>query len=232
MRVPAFRHATIGLKEICPSSFNPPSRITSTAIRAVKESIANRGLLSEIHVIDASNPTGKYILVDGHRRYEVHRLLGWTHIQARVHGKDEDPIELWAELNSKTRSVNAFEWMVAWYRSGCRMKGVPAGPMGNIQRCLKVLGDKGIEFLISKETAPTMIVTVDRLCERLASLDLLGDIPRRRFAVWMVRHELSGKVKDALQFASNKRSMSKLLTRFNEDRGFELQDLLPPRKEE
>lgn len=210
----------LSMHDIDPSSFNPPSRTTESAIRGLREEIAKIGMRAPIHVIPKA---GRYVLVDGHRRRVAAEELGWRSIDGVVHQPEDNPVELWASLNSKTRSVSAYEWMTAWYLSGQKMV-VPPAPRGHINQCQKVFGESGFSFLIEHKASPTVAQTALQLTNKLKEKDVCTP-HARSVGMWIVRHRLAKEVQMLLKMKDDKKTLEKLRTRYQKDQPFNAVEL-------
>ncbi len=196
-------------------------------MRGLKTEILAHGLRAPIHVIPGNG--GAFILVDGHRRVSIALELGWHKIPAIVHAVADDPVTLWSSLNSKTRSVNAYEWMVAWHLTGGTMKLQPS-VQGHVTKCLRVFGRNGIAYLVEHQASPTIAQSVDQLWEKMEQVTLTDKITKRDVGFWLVRHKLGQTTQQLLKITTSKRALLKVRTRFARDIPFQVADIILEQK--
>ena len=216
--------AYVPLSSIRPAEFNPPGRTSATAILTLEADIRDDGgVLVPIHLVRRSD---YYVIADGHRRFEVMKKLGYPDIPAVVHSADKNVGQLWARLNRLTRSVNALEWMEAWHRSNM-MVDLPPSVRSAVDRCAKVFGPGGIEYLIEFRTTPHAVKAVDLLFPEFEKRDLLSGITRPSMARWVVRHHLSAPIRMMFMRppGPTKRILQKVRAKIIADEAFDLKEL-------
>jgi hypothetical protein len=169
------------------SVFNPEGRTAPRALAKLKDDIEKNGILSDIHVLPGES--GKYTVVDGHRRVEAARQLELKSVKCTIHDlSTEWALPLWGALNRSTRGVNSFEWMEVWYKSNEKIDP-PAIHKYAIQSCMTIFGGrKGIEYLLSNNIAPSickLILAISAQFDRCSSVPSpsQGDLGR-----WIVEH--------------------------------------------
>lgn len=92
----------LALNQLEMSAFNPEGRTAPRALAKLKDDIEKNGILSDVHVLPGES--GKYIVVDGHRRVEAARQLEFTAVKCFVHDLSTDwALALWSALNGSTR---------------------------------------------------------------------------------------------------------------------------------
>lgn len=88
----------VAINELRAAPHNPPKRISGSSIRALMKSIEEIGLQYPILV------TPKYEIVDGHRRWESCKKLGWTEIPILITVSDSS--QAYADLNALSMHQN------------------------------------------------------------------------------------------------------------------------------
>lgn len=179
---------TIPVSKLRTSSFNPDVRTQHKALVALLNDIRERGVLSPIHVIKDGDA---YLVVDGHRRLAVASMLKKESLIAVVHEKEiGEAASLWASLNSKTRSVKSYEWMVMWLYSGVDDKCLPPKIMSDIRACMSIFGGKdGLRELINRRVSPSIAVNIENVHRALFSKKV-GAVPSKKdIGLWMIKNK-------------------------------------------
>lgn len=244
----------VAISSIEGASFNPPNRTTDIALRGLREDILQRGMLAPIHLVPV--PRNLFVIADGHRRFTIAEERGESHIASVIHPAGTDVEQLWATLNSKTRSLKSFDWMVAWYSSwkaaprrerplsGALAAGMPPTTRAAIESAIAIFGIDGIQFLIDQECSPAVSSVVYRLWARLdetskrrvtsgiaMKVKASHGLNRRQVGHWMVRHKLQGKVSGILNAPScQSATLRKIQARISADESFEILDVVPTSK--
>jgi hypothetical protein len=91
------------------ASYNPPNRTADALLVDLKESMKKVGLLYPI-LIDENS-----VIIDGHRRVAVAKLLGWATIEARVVQGDRD--EIYATVNVSSRKMTGNDALCVWLQN-------------------------------------------------------------------------------------------------------------------
>lgn len=216
------RRMTIKIENLVPSVFNPPGRTSPTAVRSLRENVSANGIHSAIHVIPAKD--GRYVIVDGHRRYAIAQDLGIHALEAVVHDRPiEDAAALWADLNRNTRNISSYEWMHYWYETGCDLKSkmIPRGTLGDIRDVREVFGgNEGVELLLQAKIAPRIawrIKQVASVIDRYRLKDGLKAPSPKELGLWVIRHKASTVVSMIVKMHNGK-SIDMLVRRVAADK--------------
>lgn len=222
------------LQQLVAADFNPPSRTTPTAMHNLEELIRAHGVLCPIHVIQCAEDD-KYLIVDGHRRFALATKLGHANIKCVVHRCEMScAASLWSALNSGSRKLTSYEWMVAWYcNNGI---AVPSSIMGRIRQAEEIFGKPmGVKWLIDQNVSPAVVVPLLKLHTVCSSKASLSPVPSKRIVgQWMIRHRTIGFVQSL--FAHNGAVISlailrKVLSRIRNDKPIIITDLVSRKAE-
>jgi ParB-like chromosome segregation protein Spo0J len=239
-----FEHKMVAPGELSGAMFNPLSRTTPAALKALESDVLVNGILSEIHVIRTPHQLHKYMIVDGHRRWSIASMHNFDLVPIVIH---QNPIEeapdLWAILNRNTRSVNGLEWLVMWLRSGATCdKSLPPLVMSQIRRCIKIFGSQAaLEKLVEAKIAPHVCERIEfimrtfedreeSLIDRRRAGGAAARLPtKRQVGEWVVRHKAMVVLDQLKSIGRNGIRLSylrKLLTRIHKDMPVKFSDLM------
>lgn len=138
----------VSVDAIKPLGFNPASRVTEPALKGLRESIAQHGILQPL----ALTPNGD--LIDGERRWRCAKALGLTHVPVmRYNG---ELMTLYRELNGERRRHSAAEWLNVWVHGG----DVPEGVLKDIRRLCKLVGAEELAKLAQDGVSPRGIMQI------------------------------------------------------------------------
>ena len=216
----------VNLSLIDTADFNPPSRTTSGALRNLSKSIDALDLETPLHVIRRKN--GRFLLVDGHRRFTVYASSGTSQLNVRVYNMPEEMAgKLWSILNSGTRAISSLEWMDAWHRND-RIE-VPPAIMGNIKKAMTIFGGRiGIQFLLDNRVDAGIVTQINMLHNAIMSKPSLGVPPSLRvIGMWMIRHKCRGLIAQLIKRGQTDfKLLRKILSRIEGDKKFTIEDLV------
>ena len=205
---------------------NPTNRTELPAVRRLLNEIRQSGIHSPIHVILYK---GRYLVVDGHRRYAVARILEHTHIECIIHHL---PLKyrgaLWCTLSIQ-RPIKAFDWMEAWYKSeGARRP--PAKHLGHINNCQRIFGGRtGIKYLLDHEMAPTVCQVIDQLSMYFTRSST--PMPTsKEIGEWVVERDMQAMLQQFLATHPNVKTLKKLATAIRAKKETSIAKLYPQKR--
>jgi hypothetical protein len=225
---------SIAIDLIDPIEFNPAFRTTESALRGLEKDVEEMDgvIISPIILIPKR---GRYVVVDGNRRWNIAKKRGYKNIDCRILNV---PIEkaprIWANLNRGGRKVSALEWMSAYYNTNGEMEEEIAHHIrSRILHCKKIFGGmEGLNFLLSAKppVAPTIAATIIFLDNRMQKLpSTYPPHSQRVIGKWMVHRKTLGLMSTCLGSKANPLSskiLQKIWRHIRDDKTFTIKDLL------
>lgn len=97
----SFQYKMVSVEALTPAPYNPPHRVSTKAIRELRDSIEQFGLIYPVLA------TKDLQLIEGHRRVAAFKELGFPAIPAII--LDQDPDEVYAQVNSTQKKLNGYD---------------------------------------------------------------------------------------------------------------------------
>lgn len=147
----------LNMEDLEKSSFNPPSRTNAKSLVNLKKSIDKRGVKNPIQVIPIEK--NKFRIIDGHRRFEISQALKRDSIPAIINEKEEDPNQLFIELNTNSKKLNGRQWLEIIKNGG--IDAVPEKPKADYLYLAKLSGNEELfDVLLSKRTSISTVYSL------------------------------------------------------------------------
>lgn len=169
----------VDIDRVRPARFNPPDRVLEANLRPLAEDMRKNGQLSPVHI------TSDYEVGDGHRRIAAAKLLGWTQIEAAIHG-DMTVEELWIALNQNTRPIKPASWLYAT-DNGLDIERVPARYRHLIAEARRWLGEDNLRLLSEQMKSTDVIKTTIKLARYVGDET---DATKARILKWLIKHKM------------------------------------------
>lgn len=166
----------IETEKLEPSPFNPSNRVDS--ITDLMDSIIEAGEI--IVPLIVSKVNGRYIIVDGHRRWSSAKELGMEMVPVVI--KDYEPTTLWRILNGSSKPIDGPQWMQA-YHLGYPIEHIPTKFRRQIVKMEEVAGAELFDALCQRGRSPGLYSHVHRVagyCGHANDLDFM-----RKVLVWI-----------------------------------------------
>lgn len=171
--------------QLSPSPHQPDGRTApSIALNALKKSIAEQNLQYPPLVVRKAVGDG-YTVVDGHRRIEAMKLLGWQEIPVLVsRGRAED---LFSAVSGTTKPVTASQWIQVYLRGG----DVPPGSSRvNIKRLDAVVGREFLQKLADSGLSPQIWSVANRAIAYAG----IEDENKAKVLNWLLENKIARQV--------------------------------------
>lgn len=103
------------LDSIVPTPGQPRREFDETALQELANSIKALGVIQPITVFEPEDPTGKYQIISGERRFRASQLIGLETIPAYIRrAKDQEVVEMALVENIQREDLNAIEISLAF----------------------------------------------------------------------------------------------------------------------
>ena len=208
--------------KLCP--FNPPTRTADSAVKTLEMSIQKHGVLSPLHV--AKNCNG-YFVADGNRRMTCAKRLGIKKVWCEVHNVAPSELpQFWAAINTPTRKISSYEWMVAYTSAHGNMKktSIPQHTLASIKACQLLFG--GLNLLIEKHVSPAIHNLVLRVHNLLSTPYLARTPSAKKIGMWMIKHKAQAVCQSLSRVDPPLRILRRLALRIEKNERFERTDLI------
>lgn len=194
IRVDTILHIPVGL--IDPNTVQPAGRTTPTAVRELLKNVAAGRDLTPILVVPNPQRKGRYIIVDGHRRWTVATLLGFKTVKVTICTDVGTPEELFVIHNKSMRSMKGPDWFESWARGVESGKPVfaalPAAQRNDITRIVEWTSKEEAIALAMDGYSPNIANTVCRIllatAVNLGSGKKLKNFEGGQVLRWLVKH--------------------------------------------
>jgi ParB-like nuclease family protein len=104
----------IKVEKIKPADFEPPARLTRSALSTLKRQIESIGQILQPLVLDE-----RYNLIDGHRRLACAKILDMKVVPTRIiHGTEEEVKRAFVILNEPVRKLTSAEATYVYLKDG------------------------------------------------------------------------------------------------------------------
>jgi hypothetical protein len=217
----------VSMKLIDPDPLNPKPRTEDPAIQRLLDDARQNGLHAPVHVI---LHTGRYLLVDGHRRRRVAELLEYTHMECVVHHlSDKYRGALWCVLSIQ-RAIKAIDWMEVWYESDGK-RPPPAKHLGHINACQRIFGGRtGIKYLLDHKVSPTVCQVIDSMCMHFTRSTATEPPTPKELGMWTVENGMQSVLQALLVVHPNVQVLRKVGTAVRLGKPTSMAKLYPEKK--
>lgn len=167
----------INIQDIKSNPAQPEARVSKQAIKGLKSSIEQHGVLSPILI----SPDG--VLVDGHRRVECLKELGITSVSAIIFNgelNNLNPMQAFRVANENTRKISALEYLDVYLSGG----EVPHTTMKQIVFIVEKLGRRMLKKLKSEKVSPFYVGRLHPTFKKCH----FTDIDFKQFFEWALKH--------------------------------------------
>lgn len=188
-----YRIINCRLDELEPSPYQPTSRTEhSNSLNHLQNSIKTVGLQYPPLVVAA--PGGKYVIVDGHRRFKVAENLGWPSISVLCTEGHGD--ELFAHVSGNVAKMRASDWVSVHLKGGA----LPSGPTKTcIYSLEKAMGKEFLEKIRDRGISPSVWHLSNKILRYIAA----DETERASILNWLV-----------MDSGPNKKSLSQQVSAF------------------
>lgn len=176
----------MALGEIRFASFNPPTRIEADALKELKASIEEIGLLYPLLVSRDGS------LIDGHRRYTCLKELGY--VEAPVIVVSLGLQEGWNNANI-TKAIDNRDWIYVG-GEGFSPENMPRKKRKQWERLNELIGDEGIKLMANRRMS-FGVLAWGRAVARYVDDPTDGFLSR--CLMWLIRHKMQYQARKAME---------------------------------
>lgn len=193
--------AVIKIDDLVPNPIQPPDRITESAVKTLTETIIESNYIAPI-IVMKSDRRGKFVVLDGHRRFTVAQRLGDDNVRCEVLPTSSGTPEVWfVWLNGGIRNVTGMNWFYVWAASeepDRTFDQLHASTKKNITEMINVFGrDRALEIGRTSAHAPSRVRFINGVINILQRYELLPEPTlgqRRRVGEWLLKHKQTNAV--------------------------------------
>lgn len=181
----------VSLERVQVCGFNPEARVSKTALSSLKKSIQQYGMVMPIDVLLHK---GKYVVANGHRRFEIAKELGWAEIRVAVHDWPFERLaELW-KLFSTAKGISAQNWAESWFRCNGKMQ-LPSSVKSNLENMIRIFGKaRARELVVENRISPNVVHCLRQVVVRLVEVPSAGTFTESEVGEWLIRHRMQNNV--------------------------------------
>lgn len=172
----------LNIDELNSFEFQPGERTEDKAMKEIMKSIQDKGLFMPI-LVDSKNN-----IIDGHRRVECYRRLGYTKIEAIVYSGTIPTIDIFSDINTVQRKMRSSELLKIYLNGG---KIASKSFYNVIKFAEEKLGKAYIKKLYQEGLTPYYVQRVYPVACRC----LMHEGERfRKFIDWAIKHSAFSEI--------------------------------------
>jgi hypothetical protein len=176
--------AMVPLALLRDANWNPPNRISKTAIKSLADSMEKIGLLHPVTI------TKERMIIEGHRRVAAAKWLKWKDIECNI--VQGDPAEIYASVNSTPRKMAGNDALGVWLKEP---HAVLESTNKNFSMIESMVGRELLQEVFAGGFSMRLIRTARKIC-RYCDMD--SDETLQKVIKWFLKFPVAGLAMKAM----------------------------------
>lgn len=176
-------------------------RCTPGAIRGLLNEIKSSGWIAPL-LVCLPDVNGLYPIATGHRRLEVAKILGYTHVLCMVLPVSDPTLAFVQDANG-VRNVSGRDYLMMWCHDDSALEHFPASVRAKIEVLKKWVGSRELRHMVTTDGAfaPSMVMEVRKVVSLIDTYQIEGKktIQPGDVLSWMIAHGQTQSVRRELK---------------------------------